>query len=156
MSGHPFFKKIGNVSSGITKKNGPIPLYTPIRKQMRMRCTLFRDFGAGFLKVCLLSIFGHVNAQTDSLKLPLLPVSRALPSPLKSPPFPGADWLCGPIIGEPADAPDYALQKFLGLANDKSCVKVYGWVNPSYTFSSSKSSNIPVSYNIIPNSFQLD
>ena len=82
--------------------------------------------------------------------------SRAQPSPLSSPPFPSSDWTGGPIIGQPADAPDYPLQKALGLANDKSRIKIYGWVNPSYNFSSSKNSNVPMSYAVVPNHFELD
>jgi hypothetical protein len=82
--------------------------------------------------------------------------SRALPSPLPSPPFPGSDWTGSPIIGEPADAPDYPLQKALGMANDKSRIKIYGWVNPSFNFSSSKNSNVPMSYAVVPNHFELD
>ena len=82
--------------------------------------------------------------------------SRALPSPLPSAPFPSADWTGAPIIGAPADAPDYALQKALGMANNKSRIKIYGWVNPSFNWSSSKSSNVPMSYGIVPNHFELD
>ena len=82
--------------------------------------------------------------------------SRALPAPLPSPPFPSGDWTGAPIIGAPADAPDYALQKALGMANNKSRIKIYGWVNPSFNWSSSKSSNVPMSYGIVPNHFELD
>jgi hypothetical protein len=82
--------------------------------------------------------------------------SRALPSPLSSPPFPSSDWTGAPIIGAPADAPDYALQKALGMAGNKSRIKIYGWVNPSFNWSSSKSSNVPMSYGIVPNHFELD
>lgn len=82
--------------------------------------------------------------------------SRALPSPLPSPPFPSSDYTGAPIIGAPADAPDYPLQKALGLANDKSRIKIYGWVNPSYNFSTSKNSNVPMSYAVVPNHIELD
>lgn len=82
--------------------------------------------------------------------------SRALPSPLPSPPFPSSDWTGSPIIGAPADAPDYPLQKALHLANDKSRIKIYGWVNPSFNASTSKSSNVPMSYAVVPNHFELD
>jgi hypothetical protein len=82
--------------------------------------------------------------------------SRALPSPLPSPPFPSSDWTGSPIIGAPADAPDYPLQKALGMANDKSRIKIYGWVNPSFNVSSSKNSNVPMSYAVVPNHFELD
>jgi Putative beta-barrel porin-2, OmpL-like. bbp2 len=82
--------------------------------------------------------------------------ARALPSPLSSPPFPSSDWTGSPIIGEPSDAPDYPLQKALGLANDKSRIKIYGWVNPSFNWSSSKNSNVPMSYAVVPNHIELD
>lgn len=81
---------------------------------------------------------------------------RALASPLSSPPFPGSDWLGSPIIGAPADAPDYALQKALGMANNKSRIKIYGWIDPSVNLSTSKNSNIPMSYAIVPNKVELD
>lgn len=83
-------------------------------------------------------------------------ISRALPSPISSGPFPSADWLGSPIIGAPADAPDYALQKALGMANNKSRLKIYGWISPSYNYSTSKNSNIPMSYAIVPNKLVLD
>ena len=84
------------------------------------------------------------------------PLSKTLESPLTSPPFPSSEWPNGPVISVPADAPDYALQKLSGLAKRKSRLKIYGWIDPSYTASSSKTVNLPVGYNIIPNSFQID
>ncbi|MBS1645786.1 MAG: outer membrane beta-barrel protein [Bacteroidetes bacterium] len=81
--------------------------------------------------------------------------TRAPASPLPSGPFPSTDWCNTPIIGIPTDAPDFALQKLLHMANNKSRIKIYGWVDPSYTWSTSKSTTVPVSYNIIPNSLQL-
>ncbi len=83
-------------------------------------------------------------------------MSLSLPAPLPSPPFPSSEWPNGPFIVINTDAPDYALQKLFGLAKRKSRIKIYGWVDPSYTYSTSKNLNIPVGYNIIPNSFQLD
>jgi hypothetical protein len=83
--------------------------------------------------------------------------TRVNPSPLPSPPFPATDWQYGePLIGLPEDASDGPLQKALGLANDKSRIKLYGWVNFDGNLSTSKEINIPVSYNIIPNSFELN
>lgn len=35
-------------------------------------------------------------------------------------------------------------------------IRIYGWVNPSFNFSTSKNSNVPLSYNIVPNQFELD
>lgn len=100
------------------------------------------------LIIALACLLMQSYAQQDS--------SRALPSPLPSPPFPSSDWTGSPIIGAPADAPDYPLQKALGMANNKSRIKIYGWVNPSFNFSTSKSSNVPMSYAVVPNHFELD
>jgi Putative beta-barrel porin-2, OmpL-like. bbp2 len=97
---------------------------------------------------------GPVFSQSDTAASTST-ISRSLPNPLPAPPFPSGDWV-GPVIGEAADAPDWAVQKALGLANDKSRIKIYGWVAPSYNISTSKNSNVPLSYAIVPNSFQLD
>ncbi|MDN3547696.1 outer membrane beta-barrel protein [Mucilaginibacter aquaedulcis] len=117
-----------------------------------------------FLMLALAGITVQLHAQTDPEKktssikdtVATTPVSRALPSPLPSGPFPSADWPGSPIIGEPADAPDYALQKVLGMANNKSRLKIYGWIAPGVNFSTSKNSNIPMSYAIVPNKLELD
>ncbi|WP_460582353.1 outer membrane beta-barrel protein [Hymenobacter arcticus] len=74
---------------------------------------------------------------------------RALPAPLPSLPFPSGEWV-GPVIGAPDKTALYPLQKALG-GQASSKYRVYGWLNPSYTFSTSKNSNIPVAYNIQPN-----
>ncbi|HXB08772.1 MAG TPA: outer membrane beta-barrel protein [Puia sp.] len=81
-------------------------------------------------------------------------VIRQLPSPLPNPPFPTADWDGAPLIGADATAPNYPLTKALGLS--KSKVKIYGWVDFGYNASTSKHSNAPTSYDIVPNSVQLD
>lgn len=81
---------------------------------------------------------------------------RCLPSPIASPPFPGSEWDGAPIIGISSEAPDYPLQKTLGLAGNKSRIKIYGWVDVGGNMSSSKHSNAPTSYNIVPNSIVLD
>src|SRR5258708_35045227 len=82
-------------------------------------------------------------------------IPGVMPCLLPAPTFPSSDWAGGPVIGVPADAPDYALQKALGLANNKSRIKIYGWLDPSYTYSTSSMTNIPVAYNIMPNKFEL-
>jgi len=82
---------------------------------------------------------------------------RAMPSPIDSPPFPGGDWLGYPVIGEPDGVPVYPLQKALfGDSLNASRIKVYGWVDASVNFSSSKESNYPLSYAIVPNAIELD
>lgn len=83
-----------------------------------------------------------------------LRAQRSLPSPLLSPPFPTSEWDGAPLVGVDATAPDYPLQKMLGLSGGK--VKMYGWVDVGGNVSSSKHSNAPTSYDIIPNSVVLD
>lgn len=93
------------------------------------------------------------NLKTDTTLC--APGTRAMPAPLSSGPFPSADWVGTYKVGAPNDPADWALQKALGIANNKSRIKIYGWIDPSYNFSTSSQSNIPVSYAIQPNSFQL-
>jgi Putative beta-barrel porin-2, OmpL-like. bbp2 len=78
--------------------------------------------------------------------------------PWDSPPFPFSDHL-GPNIGY-KDTSLYPLMDAIyhGPNGDwwkQSRIKIYGWVDPSVTFGTSKFSNIPMSYNIVPNSLQL-
>ncbi|QES88366.1 outer membrane beta-barrel protein [Rhizosphaericola mali] len=101
-----------------------------------------------------------VHAQSDSIhrteNYPTFDSSRVLPSPLPVPPFPSSDYPYGePLVGMPEDAADGFLQKALGTANNKSRIKIYGWIDPSVTFGTSKKTNIPMSYAIQPNSLQL-
>lgn len=89
----------------------------------------------------------HVSHKRDS-------VMRSLPSPLPDPPFPTSDWDGAPLVGVDATAPNYPLTKALGLSNHK--VKIYGWVDVGGNLSTSKNSNAPTSYDVVPNSVQLD
>jgi hypothetical protein len=98
-----------------------------------------------FIGYLLLTAMAFAQADSSSNQ-------RSLESPFSSPPFPGTEWT-GPTIGVPADAPDYALQKALGLANSR--VKIYGWASLTYNASTSKSLNAPAAYCIIPNSAEL-
>src|ERR1022692_4171572 len=96
------------------------------------------------------------HAQTDSTvsQRKKVTVARSLTSPLPDPPFPTSDWDGGPLVGVDATAPDYPMQKALGLA--KSKVKIYGWADIGGNLSTSKNSNTPLSYDFVPNSVQLD
>jgi hypothetical protein len=82
-----------------------------------------------------------------------------LPTPFApAPPFPFADHT-GPNIGV-NDTSVYPFMQavYEGPNGDwwkKSRIKFYGWADPSYNASTSKNSNIPMSYNIVPNSLQL-
>jgi hypothetical protein len=83
-----------------------------------------------FFSIMLLGYFGYGQRDT---------VIRLLPSPLPNPPFPTADWDGGPLVGTEGN-------KF----------KVYGWLDVGGNVSSSRHSNAPTSYDIIPNSVVLD
>src|ERR1700727_1424361 len=106
-----------------------------------------------FLNVAL-----NVQAQQDTSNLQKRmkkdTVVRSLPSPLPNPPFPTSDWDGAPLVGVDATAPNYPMQKALGFPNSK--VKIYGWVDVGGNVSTSKNSNAPTSYNLIPNSVVLD
>ena len=91
-----------------------------------------------------------LNADTTKIRT----VQRSLPSPLPDPPFPTSDWDGAPLIGSDATAPNYPLTKLLGLSNSR--LKIYGWIDPGADISSSKNSNAPTSYDLIPNSVMLD
>jgi len=111
------------------------------------------------LTIAALGFIGqNLHAQQDTTKTKLNikkdTVIRALPSPLPDPPFPTSDWDGAPLVGTDAEAPNYPLTKLLGLT--KSRVKIYGWVDIGANLSSSKNSNAPTSYDIIPNSVVLD
>jgi hypothetical protein len=92
---------------------------------------------------------------------PKEPNRRALPGPFPSPPFPGAEYQGYPLVGVPVDTTQWPLMKALqGTWCDEplhaSRTRVYGWVNASGNWSTSKNSNTPDSYWIVPNSVQLD
>ncbi len=97
-----------------------------------------------------------VKAQTGTISKPNDTTSRVLPSPLLSPPFPGADWDGGPVIGEANDNTYYPLQKWLGGADNKSRIRIYGWVDVAGNLSTSKNSNAPTAYDLVPNRVELD
>lgn len=81
-------------------------------------------------------------------------VARSLPSPLPDPPFPTSDWDGAPLVGADATAPLYPFQKALGWT--KTRFRIYGWIDPGANLSSSKNSNAPTSYDLIPNNVVLD
>ncbi|MET4139120.1 outer membrane beta-barrel protein [Pedobacter sp. UYP1] len=92
-------------------------------------------------------------AQQDTLKVKKDTVVRSLPSPIDSPPFPSSEWDGAPLVGVNSEAPNYPLQKLLGL---KGRFKIYGWLDFGGNISSSKHSNAPESYDIVPNGAGLD
>lgn len=86
----------------------------------------------------------------------------AFPSPFKAPPFPTAEWQGYPNIGVPPPQDDkYSLMKGiyatpLGDFFKESRIYLYGWVTASGNFSTSKNSNFPMAYQIVPNRAELD
>ena len=85
------------------------------------------------------------------------PTRRAKPAPYDSI-FPSTEYL-GPTIGVPNTDPIFPLTKFLWKEIPKleeKNIRVYGWVNPSYNASTSKNSNVPLSYTIVPNHIELE
>ena len=81
------------------------------------------------------------------------PTRRGYPAPLDSPPFPGADFSVGgtPVIGAP-DTQTYILMQ--AINENKSRVKVYGWLNGGFNVSTSDKgdgANSPAGYVYNPN-----
>ncbi len=102
---------------------------------------------------------GQSNSTASEAPAPQEPQRRALPSPL-DPLFPGSEYLGPtPLIGVPDTDPEYPLEKALWYAFPAlkaNRIKVYGWVNAGFDFSTSNESNIPESYAIVPNKIELD
>src|SRR5262245_2722352 len=87
------------------------------------------------------------------------PPRRANPAPLDGV-FPSSEYIGpSPLIGVPDTDPVYPLTEALwrlSPALKESRIKVYGWVNPGISVSTSDEYNIPESYAIVPNKPQLD
>jgi Putative beta-barrel porin-2, OmpL-like. bbp2 len=86
------------------------------------------------------------------------PTRRGYPAPFQSPPAPFSDFI-GPTIGV-NDTSVYPLMDALykgrnGQAWKDSRLKIYGWFDPSANASTSRNSNIPLSYNIVPNKLEM-
>ena len=84
---------------------------------------------------------------------PAAPVRRGYPAPLDSPPFPGSDYSVGgtPVIGAP-DTQTYILMQ--AIDENKSRIKVYGWLNGGFDVSTSNrgdGANSPAAYYYNPN-----
>jgi hypothetical protein len=100
---------------------------------------------------------------SDTVQSSAYSYGRCLPSPLPSGPFPFADWCGGPVIGEPkGDLPDY-LTKAIQKARKKPWtkwnnvgIKIFGWIDVGVNGSTSKYTNGPIAYDLIPNRPVLD
>ncbi len=88
-----------------------------------------------------------------------VPVTRrGYPAPLDSPPFPGSDFSVGgtPTIGAP-DTQTYILMQ--AINENKSRIKVYGWLNVGFNASTSNKgdgANSPAAYYYNPNRITPD
>ena len=90
---------------------------------------------------------------------PAAPASRALPSPIENPPFPFTDWTInsGFPIGESWDSSPGTLQHYLfGTKLDNTHWRIGGWADGGVEISNAKNSNLPDTYNLIPNHPELD
>lgn len=89
------------------------------------------------------------------------PARRGLPAPL-DPIFPSAEWIGTDHqlpIGVPDSGAVYPLETALWKRYPiirKARIRVYGWANPGIGYSSSRHSNIPNSYYIVPRRLELD
>ncbi len=89
------------------------------------------------------------------------PKRRAYPAPFDSV-FPMTEYIgnAGTLpIGVPDTDPEFPMEREIYKvlpALKKHRIKIYGWVNPGINHSSSRNSNIPNSYAIVPNRFELD
>jgi Putative beta-barrel porin-2, OmpL-like. bbp2 len=111
----------------------------------------------GFLCRLYSAYFGKTEAAGDEPE----PPRRALDAPFNSPPFPSGEYQGYPLIGVPAGTYTYPLMKAVyggpyGPAIKDSGIQVYGWVNSSGNYSTSKNSNLPDSYWIVPNRLIMD
>jgi hypothetical protein len=89
---------------------------------------------------------------------PSEPLRRAMPAPL-DPVFPMTEWVGTPIIGVPDTDPVWPLEKAIWKECpllEKYKIKVYGWADPGVGYSTSRNSNVPLSYYITPNRIELD
>jgi hypothetical protein len=89
------------------------------------------------------------------------PPRRAMPSPLESPPFPSSEYQGYPLIGVPYTTKEWPLQTalegtWLGDFLKKNRIYTYGWVVAAGNWSTSKNSNLPDSYWLVPNEPILD
>jgi hypothetical protein len=92
------------------------------------------------------------------------PARRGLPSPWDAPPFPGSEYQGYPLLGVPRPDPGaYPIMKAIYGANTSwseaiknSKIQFTGWVTAAGTWSTANNTNVPTSYWIVPNRFELD
>jgi hypothetical protein len=84
-----------------------------------------------------------------------------MPSPWSSPPFPGSEYQGYPLIGVPVDTTLWPMMQALQgtYYNDllqASRIRAYGWATTSFNLSTSRNSNTPDAYWIVPDRPELD
>ncbi len=101
-------------------------------------------------------------AQAASAPQSATSTRRGLPPAFISPPFPSTEYQGYPLIGLPPDDTVYPLNRWLyddlpfGQSMETERIRLYGWLNASANLSTSKDSNMPDSYWIVPNKVELD
>jgi hypothetical protein len=86
---------------------------------------------------------------------------RAMPSPWSSPPFPGSEYQGYPLIGVPETSTVWPFMTAVyggpwGEQIKESKIKFAGWVTAAGTWSTANNTNVPASYWIVPNRYELD
>jgi hypothetical protein len=87
------------------------------------------------------------------------PPSRALPDQIENPPFPMTTWTTnsGFPIGENWDVPPGPLQHAIfGKSLDKTPWRITGWLDAGGAISTSRNSNLPLTYALVPHHLELD
>jgi len=90
---------------------------------------------------------------------PAAPASRALPDQIEDPPFPMTTWTINSSlpIGENWDVGPGPLQHALfGTKYDNTPWRIVGWLDAGINYSTSKNSNLPLTYDLVPNKLELD
>jgi len=86
------------------------------------------------------------------------PSRRGLPAPFQAPPMPFSDFI-GPTLGVNDTSVFPIMDAFYKGPNGQfwknSRLKLSGWFDPSYNASTSRNSNVPLAYNIVPNKLEL-
>jgi hypothetical protein len=86
---------------------------------------------------------------------------RGLPAPWEAPPFPSTEYQGYPLIGVPPSTTNYPFMQAVyatpwGDAIKDTRIKFDGWAAASGNWSTSRQSNVPSSYWIVPNRYELD
>jgi hypothetical protein len=147
----------GNGAKGSTKGNGNGDSKDSAKDKAEEE-----DSGGHFFHRFIKAYCDEFKKKDDGKEEPERP-RRALPSPWSSPPFPNNEYQGYPVIGTPVPTQVYPFMKAIYGANTPltdcikdSRIKFEGWVTTSGNWSTAKQSNIPSSYWIVPNRYELD